>query len=243
MTLHHGVPAALPHPDAVIFDLDGTLVDTIPTRVRSWMEAFAAVGVVPDPAHVGQMMGCDGRRAVRELYAAAGRTASPDEMEAVDHDAGERFARYNVAPALLPGVGPLVRALAAGDRVRWSIATSSRRATVAASVGALGLARPPSVTDGTHVAHAKPAPDLLLLAAGELGLAPERCWYVGDAVWDMEAACAAGMIPVAVTTGATDTETLVRTGATVVWATMDGVHAELARRGLVAPAATEGDAR
>lgn len=233
--LRFGDPSALPDPAAVIFDLDGTIVDTIPTRVRSWSEAMQTAGITPDARLVGLMMGRDGRHAARALFAAAGIDATDDDVEAVDAEAGERFSRYNLAPALLPGVKALIDALDAAGTIPWSIATSSRRSSIDSSIRALGLDRSPSVTDGTHVAHAKPAPDLLLLAAAELGIAPERCWYVGDAIWDQQASRAAGMIPVAVETGAADTDTLVREGAAVVWVTMPGVHAELARRGLVAP--------
>ena len=72
---------------------------------------------------------------------------------------------------------------------------------------------PPLIVDGTHVAHAKPAPDLLLLAASRLEVDPADCWYVGDATWDMLAAVAAGMPAIGVTTGAVDAATLFAAGA------------------------------
>ena len=61
------------------------------------------------------------------------------------------------------------------------------------SVAALGLAHQPRIVDGSAVERAKPAPDLLLLAADRLGVRPEATWYVGDSTWDMLAAMAAGM--------------------------------------------------
>jgi beta-phosphoglucomutase-like phosphatase (HAD superfamily) len=84
-------------------------------------------------------------------------------------------------------------------------------------VRALGLAAEPTVVDGSNVEHAKPEPDLLLLAARELGTQPAACWYVGDSTWDMEAAGNAGMVAVAVTAGAAvPADVLRRAGARLV---------------------------
>ena len=78
----------------------------------------------------------------------------------------------NSEPRPQPGVDQLLDRLD-GARIPWAIATSSRRQEVAASVGALHLAGEPLIVDGSHVAHAKPAPDLLLLAAHDLEADPE----------------------------------------------------------------------
>ena len=98
-------------------------------------------------------------------------------------------------------MGELIDAIEA-RRLRWAIATSSRKAQVTASVASLGLRAEPMIVDASHVEHAKPEPDLLLLAADQLGVAPARCWYIGDSTWDMVSAVAAGMIPIGVTAGA-----------------------------------------
>jgi phosphoglycolate phosphatase-like HAD superfamily hydrolase len=106
--------------------------------------------------------------------------------------------------------------------VTWAIATSSRAEQVVASIGALGLSDPPRVVDGSRVAHAKPAPDLLLLAAEELGVAPRDAWYVGDSTWDMRAAVAAGMTPIGVLAGAAvSADDLQEAGAAAILATLD----------------------
>jgi beta-phosphoglucomutase-like phosphatase (HAD superfamily) len=68
-------------------------------------------------------------------------------------------------------------------------------------VAALGLDSEPTIVDGSHVEHAKPAPDLILLAGEQLGVAPERCWSIGDSTWDMRASAAAGMTPIGVLAG------------------------------------------
>ena len=128
----------------------------------------------------------------------------------------------------------LLRALDAAG-VPWAIATSSRREQVATSVEALGLPRPPTIVDGSHVAQAKPAPDLLLYAAEQLDLPTHRCWYAGDATWDMRAARAASMVGVGIATGAVTMEALRAAGARLVFPTMRELHLELAARDVVPP--------
>jgi len=215
-----------PAPDAVVFDLDGTLVDTVPARIVAWAEVLAAADIDVEPGQLEPTIGMDGRALAREVAAVAGRSLSDAEAEEIDRLAGERFDHHNQAPRPLPGAREaLARLDAAG--VTWAIATSSRAAQVEASVRALALGRRPRIVDGSRVAHAKPAPDLLLLAARELEVEPARTWYVGDSTWDMRAAVAAGMRPLAVLAGAAvDGEALRDAGAAAVLATLDELDVE-----------------
>jgi HAD superfamily hydrolase (TIGR01509 family) len=206
-------------PAAVIFDLDGTLVDTVEARITAWLAIFDEQGIPADRGHVAALIGSDGRRLAREVAAAAGVTLEQGRDEAIDSRCGDIFAELNAHPRALPGAHDLLARLE-GARVPWAIATSSRREQVAPSVEALGLSRPPLIVDGSHVEHAKPAPDLLLLAARELHQEPARCWYVGDATWDMLAASAAGMVPVGVTSGSADASSLLAAGARWVVASL-----------------------
>jgi len=217
------MPTDLPRPEGVIFDLDGTLVDTVRKRIDGWVEALGEQGMATTADEIGPMIGMDGKRLAREIAAGAGRTLSEEEVEAVDHAAGAAFDRRNREPQPLPGVED---ALAAIDMcgARWVIATSSRAAQVRGSVAALGLPHAPEIVDGSHVEHAKPAPDLLLLAARRLRAAPERCWAIGDSTWDARAAVAAGMSAVCVTAGsAVSVGDLLAAGAAVVVPTLADV--------------------
>ena len=223
---------ALLDPTAVIFDLDGTLVDTIARRVASWMRAFAEVGITADEREVGGYIGADGRMHVRQVGRSAGRVVDDELAEHVDRRSGEIFNELNVDPAPLPGARELLLALHESP-LHWAIATSSRAEQVAPMIDALELAVRADVTDGSDVAHAKPEPDLLLKSAGQLGVDPAACWYIGDATWDMRASVAAGMTPIGITTGAVDGATLVDAGATVWYASLERVHEDLRRRGLV----------
>jgi phosphoglycolate phosphatase len=85
----------------------------------------------------------------------------------------------------------------------------------------------PIICDGADVEHAKPAPDLLLKAAGLLDVDPAQTWYVGDSRWDMVAAKAAGMRAIAVLTGATEAEALDDAGADVIYPTMAELRDEI----------------
>ena len=194
-------PISLPRPGAVILDLDGTLVDTVEARIRAWLAVFAEEGIPATRTQVAPLIGSDGRFLARTVAGEAGMPLADGRDERIDRRSGEIYEGLNRDPRPLPGARELLERLDAVG-VRWAIATSSRREQVGASVNALGLASEPTVVDGSNVEHANPEPDLLVLAARELGLAPAACWYVGDSTWDMRAADRAEMLPVAVTAGA-----------------------------------------
>ena len=219
----------LPAPEAVIFDLDGTLVDTVPTRIEAWMRTFAESDLPADRDHVASLIGSDGKWLAERVAERANRSLGAEEAEAIDRRAGERYGELNTDPRPLPGVGEFLDALDASG-IPWAVATSSRPAQVEVSVAALGRDRWPVVVDGLAVERAKPEPDLLLAAADRLAIHPEGCWCVGDARWDVLAALAAGMHPVGVATGAASAADLRDAGAITV---VDGL-ADLV--GLLRPA-------
>jgi HAD superfamily hydrolase (TIGR01509 family) len=226
--------APLPNPGGLLFDLDGTLVDTVNIRIEAWLRTFAEIGFPAERSHVAGLIGADGKRLAMEVAAIGGRRLNEDRAEAIDRRAGEIFSELNQHPRPLPGAVGLLRALDVAG-VPWAIATSSRREQVAKSVATLDLPRPPTIVDGSHVAQAKPAPDLLLYAADQLHLPPHRCWYVGDATWDMRAAQAARMGAVGVATGAVNVDALLAAGARLAFPTMRELHLELAGRHVVPP--------
>lgn len=224
---------SLPDPQAILFDLDGTLVDTVQQRIAAWLGAFEEAGIPADRARVAGLIGSDGRRLAREVGADAGLALDATELERLDRRAGELHEAANATPRPLPGASDLLRALAS-SRVRTAIATSSRAEQVRGSVAALRLARPPLVVDGSHVRHAKPAPDLLLLAARRLHLPTAASWYVGDSAWDVLAARSAGMVAVGVPSGAVGAATLREAGAAAIVPDLEALRRELERRGCLA---------
>lgn len=197
------------------------------------MQVFAEIGIPADREHVARLIGADGKRLAKEVANVANRHIDDDRAEAIDKRSGAIYDELNTDPRPIAGARALLLALCR-SALPWAIATSSRSEQVRASVDALKLPERPRIVDGSHVEHAKPAPDLLLLAAEQLRTPPSRCWYVGDATWDMLAARAAGMIGIGVPYGVASKSDLLNAGARTV-TMFRSLQAELNRRGLLAP--------
>src|SRR5205823_12589829 len=99
--------ARVPRPAAVMFDLDGTLVDTVGTRIDSWLEAFERFGYPATRDQIAPLIGIDGRRLAGEVAQASGRPIDRDRAEEIDKACGEIFGRRNRSPRPLPGVHEL----------------------------------------------------------------------------------------------------------------------------------------
>jgi HAD superfamily hydrolase (TIGR01509 family) len=224
--------AGLPEPQALLFDLDGTLVDTVHLRVAGWVEAFRRFDIPIDPERLPGYMGSDGRWLARELARTAGRELDWATSDEIDRLSGSIFDELNREPRPLPGATELLTALEASS-LTFGIATASQPGQVAVSVRALRLPAPPPIVDAGHVVNAKPDPDLLLAAAAQLGVPPDRCWYVGDSTWDMMASARAEMVGVGVTTGAADAEALLAAGAAVSISGLTALMESLRERGLL----------
>ena len=194
-------------------------MDTVETRIAAWLRTFEEFGIAAERTEVARLIGSDGKRLASVVAEAAGQVMDSERAEAIDRRSGEIYSELNTNPRVLPGSIELLHALDERE-VCWAIATSSRSEQVEASVNALMLSSRPTIIDGSHVEHAKPAPDLLLFAARQLGVEPSRSWYVGDSIWDMQAAGAAGMPAIGVATGSATPKELAAAGASF---TVDGL--------------------
>ena len=103
--------SALPLPVAVLFDLDGTLIDTVETRIAAWLEALGGAGFPTTRERLAPLICLDGRRLAREIAALAGETIDDARAEEIDRQCGEIYQGLNRAPRPLPGVLELGRAL------------------------------------------------------------------------------------------------------------------------------------
>jgi HAD superfamily hydrolase (TIGR01509 family) len=195
------------------------------------LRAFEDENIPADRDQVAELIGADGKKLVREVAQRAGRTVSDEDQERIDKRAGEIYDELNTDPHPTYGARSLLLALEKSS-LKWAIATSSRAEQTKVSIASLELPQEPLIVDGSHVEHAKPAPDLLLRAAEKLKTRPNACWYIGDSTWDMRAATSAGMVALGVAYGAANDDDLIGAGADAV-TTLADVESDLRERGLL----------
>jgi HAD superfamily hydrolase (TIGR01509 family) len=197
---------------ALIFDLDGTLVDTVYAHVFAWQQALAEAGMPIDGWRVHRKIGMSGGLFTRAVAREIGRELAPEQAHALQNRHGEIFHHLLPEPRPLPGAVDLLRRLRSLG-VAFGIATSGRRPEIDASLAKLGIPDETVVIERGDVARAKPEPDLFLACQERLGVDVRDCFVVGDAVWDLLAARRAGMLSVGVLTGGYGEEELIRAGA------------------------------
>ncbi len=205
----------------VLFDLDGTLVDSNYLHVVAWARAFDEVGTWAPMASIHRMIGVGSPVLVHALLG----EDHPHEELSEAH--GRHFDKLKPELRAFPEARLLLEDVAArGARV--VLATSSREADVDALVGALGETDAVSaVTHGGDVDEAKPDPDVLLTAMDKGGLDKERAMLVGDSVWDVKAAQRAGIPCVTVLTGGVGRDELEEAGAVAVYDNVADLRAGL----------------
>jgi N-acetyl-D-muramate 6-phosphate phosphatase len=190
----------MPSPGAVLFDLDGTLADTAPDLGAALNRLRAERGLAELPVAAVRPYASMGARGLLHVgFGLAPEDAGYAELRDafLEYYDGELCVRTK----LFPGMGELLASLEVRG-LRWGIVTNKAARFTDRIVAALGLSeRASCVVSGDTTAHTKPHPAPLLHAATQLGLATERCCYVGDDLRDVQAARAAGMRSVAVEYG------------------------------------------
>jgi HAD superfamily hydrolase (TIGR01509 family) len=196
---------------ALLFDLDGTLVDSVYQHVLAWREALAGLGVDLSVWRIHRRIGMSGGLLVNALLRETGREFGPDDARRLQSAHAEAFERLLPQVRPLPGGARLLGRLSEIG-IPWAIATSGGRATALPTLDLLGVA-PGVVVTREEVPYAKPDPHLFLAAARRLGLAIEDSIVVGDSVWDMLAAQRARALGVGLLSGGYGREELERAGA------------------------------
>ena len=217
---------------ALIFDLDGTLVDTVYAHVFAWQQALAEAEMPIDGWRIHRRIGMSGGLFARAVGRELGRALSPEEVEAVQARHGELFREALPERRPLPGAVELLAELRA-TAVPHGIATSGRRPEINASLEALGVGTETVVVERGSVQRAKPEPDLFLACAEQLRVPPEECYVVGDAVWDLLAARRARMLSIGLLSGGYGEDELTRAGAFRVYTDTNELRESLDELGLV----------
>jgi HAD superfamily hydrolase (TIGR01509 family) len=206
------VPVTEDYVPAFLFDLDGTLIDSVYQHVLAWHEALEEVGLSLSVWRIHRRIGMSGGLLVQALAREIGHHVTPEQAEKLQKRHAVAFAHYRHAVRPLPGARELLRHLSNAG-VRYAIATSGRPRTAAEVLQALGVETDIPVITRKEVQRAKPDPDLFLAAAQRLNVPIAHAIVVGDSVWDLLAARRAGCLGIGLLSGGYGQEELQQAGA------------------------------
>jgi HAD superfamily hydrolase (TIGR01549 family) len=197
---------------AILFDLDGTLVDSVYQHVLAWRQALEQAGIELSVWRIHRKIGMSGGLFANALLRETGRPVTAEQAERLQQLHGHAYAELASQVRPLPGARTLLRTLT-GLGVPWAIATSGRRENAQLTLDALGVPPEIPVITRDQVAHAKPDPDLFLAAAERLHVDITTSVVVGDSVWDLLAARRARALGVGLLSGGYGLDELQTAGA------------------------------
>jgi HAD superfamily hydrolase (TIGR01509 family) len=202
----------MPSGPAFLFDLDGTLVDSVYQHVLAWREALESAGIELSVWRIHRRIGMSGGLFVNALFRETGRDLKPEQATQIRQVHREAYARmvHQVRP--LPGARDLLAYLTKSG-VPWAIGTSGRMESAKPTLDMLGVPADVPIVTRDQVQYAKPDPDLFVVAAERLGVPVEDSVVVGDSVWDLLAARRARALGVGFLSGGYGEEELERAGA------------------------------
>ena len=187
---------------------------------------FAEQGMPIDGWRIHRRIGMSGGLFTRAVAREVGRELSDEETRRSRHATAGSSTSCSRSAGRFPGAVALLAALRAGG-IMHGIATSGRRPEIDESLAALEVPADMVVIDRGDVARAKPEPDLFLACAAALGIKPEHCYVVGDAVWDLLAARRAGMLSIGLLSGGYGADELLQAGAFRVYDDAEELHRSL----------------
>jgi HAD superfamily hydrolase (TIGR01509 family) len=199
-----------------VFDLDGTLVDSVYQHVAAWQQALHGSGIELSVWRIHRRVGMSGGLFTEMLLREIEREITPTLMEELQTRHAEAYIDMRRWVRPLPGAIKLLEHLTR-VRIPWAIATSGRMATAKYNLDVLGLDSTTVIITRNDVRRAKPDPDLFIAAAERLGTNVEYSVIVGDSIWDMLAARRARGLGVGLLSGGYGQEELERAGAVRVY--------------------------
>jgi HAD superfamily hydrolase (TIGR01509 family) len=202
---------------AFLFDLDGTLVDSVYQHVRAWHLALREQGIDLSIWRIHRKIGMSGGLFTHQLLREIGRDVDEPTIERLRDRHAELYLSLSQEVTPLPGSVQLIDALTEAA-LPWAIATSGRMKTAAANLRALGV-DPVTATVVTRdqVRYAKPDPDLFVEAARRVGAPAAGSYVIGDSIWDMLAAARCGALGIGLLSGGYGANELERAGALRVY--------------------------
>ena len=201
---------------ALLFDLDGTLVDSVYQHVLAWRSALAEAGIELSVWRIHRRIGMSGGLFVSALVRETGHDLAPDDVIRLQQGHLRRYLEQQEQVRPLPGARELLRHLT-DSSIPWAIATSGSQLSAGPAVAMLDIPRGTTVVTRDQVPFAKPDPHLFLAAAERLNVDVQNAIVVGDSVWDMLAAQRARALGVGLLSGGYGREELERAGACRVY--------------------------
>ena len=198
---------------AFIFDLDGTLVDSVYEHVLAWQDALTTEGIELSVWRIHRKVGMSGGLFTNQLLRETHLEITPDRIDRLQRLHAEAYQKHRHRIRPLPGARELLETLTSGG-IPWAIATSGRMETAAQNLAALGVNPDVSVVvTRDQVKYAKPDPDLFLAAAARLNVPITSAVVIGDSIWDMLAARRCQALGVGLLSGGYGLDELERAGA------------------------------
>jgi len=202
---------------AFLFDLDGTLVDSVYNHVRAWHLALREEGIELSVWRIHRKIGMSGGLFTHQLLRELGMDLDPGAIQRLRKRHAEHFLAMSAEVVPLPGAIDLLRTLRELDLL-WAIATSGRMVTASANLDSLGVdPKSAVVITRDEVRYAKPDPDLFIEAARRLGTSTQGSYVIGDSIWDMIAAARCGALGIGLLSGGYGRDELERAGALRVY--------------------------
>ncbi|WP_407316039.1 HAD family hydrolase [Pseudomonas sp. nanlin1] len=200
-----------------IFDLDGTLTDSVYQNVAAWKEALDAEKIPLAMWRIHRKIGMSGGLMLKSLARETGIDISEAQAQRLSERHDQAYERLQHQIIALPGANALLDTLTR-EGLSWCIATSGEMHTAEINLKALGL-KPADINLITRddVSQGKPDPSLFIAAADKLGAPMAECLVIGDAIWDMLAARRGKAIGIGLLSGGYDVSELERAGALRVY--------------------------
>ena len=198
---------------AFLFDLDGTLVDSVYNHVRAWHLALKEEGLDLSVWRIHRKIGMSGGLFTAQLQRELGRTIDDATLARLRDRHADLFRELSKDVPPLPGAIALLHELTR-QQLPWAIATSGRMRTAETNLRSLGVDPDKAVViTRDMVRYAKPYPDLFVEAARKLGTVTQGSYVIGDSIWDMYAASRCGALGIGLLSGGYGKDELERAGA------------------------------
>lgn len=219
---------------ALIFDLDGTLVDSAYPHTLAWQQALNEADLCVPACLIHRHIGISGKLMVNALGRGRGRTFDDDALTELEKRHDQLYREMAFLQRPLPGALELLEFLRE-SKVAHGIATTGKRSEIEGALRSLALDPDTVVVDGSIAASAKPEPDLFVECQHRLGVEKSECLVVGDSVWDIHAARRAGILGVGVLTGGFGEQELSNAGAMRVYRDAGELLASIDELGIKLP--------